>query len=38
VSALRDEKWALLEERADLEHHLTDAKAAAKQLQVLQVP
>ena len=31
VSALRDER----EERADIEHHLTDARAEAKQLQVL---
>ena len=35
VSALRDEKWAILEERADVEHRLTDAKAEAEQLQVL---
>ena len=35
MSALRDERWAMMEERTDLEHHLSDAKAEAKQLQVL---
>ena len=35
VSALRDERWAMLEERADMEHHLADAKAEATRVQVL---
>jgi len=34
VLALHDESRAMLEERADMEHHLTDARAEAKQHQV----